>query len=577
MKINTIKKILFVLSILFTSIIYSQTTISGKVSDESGEPLPSVNILVQGSQTGTVSDFDGNYSIEVSSKVTLEFSYIGFETQTVNIDGQTIINITMELSSETMDEVVVVGYGSQKRKDVTGAVTSINNDVLKDRPITNIEMALQGQAPGLSISSTGGQPGAATKMNIRGISSVSGSSQPLIVIDGFPLSEVSTSGGGNLEGFSSQMSGFSYINPDDIASIEVLKDASATAIYGNRGANGVIMITTKKGKKKGESGITFNTYLGISEMKERIDVMDFNDYTKYQQTTNPNNRLFTAPDGTPYTFTDGEAMNLDWQDEIYRTGFTQNYSLSLQGRSDKTNYAISTSYNQNESVLIETNFQKFTSRISLDHEFSKLLTAGGSLTYSNMVNNGVPTDGREGTAAGIVIGALSQNPFKMTNDTQARFRRAGVPQQQIDNFLAGDFSNPDNVAENTALDKNINRTITNLYVNFKFLDWLSFKSTFGLDIYNLKDQQFYSSQTPWGSLNNGVGVAANINARNLISENYFTFSKVIDKHSINVVAGFSYQKNNNEFNRTEGRNFQNEILGYNSLQGAAEFLCSILC
>ena len=572
MKINTIKKILFVLSILFTSIIYSQTTISGKVSDESGEPLPSVNILVQGSQTGTVSDFDGNYSIEVSSKVTLEFSYIGFETQTVNIDGQTTINITMESSYESMDEVVVIGYGSQKRKDVTGAVTSINNDVLKDRPIANIEMALQGQAPGLSVSSTGGQPGAATKMNIRGISSVSGSSQPLIVIDGFPLSEVSTSGGGNLEGFSSQMSGFSYINPDDIASIEVLKDASATAIYGNRGANGVIMITTKKGKNKGESGITFNTYLGISEMKERIDVMDFNDYTKYQQTTTPNNRLFTAPDGTPYTFADGEAMNLDWQDEIYRTGFTQNYSLSLQGRSDKTNYAISTSYNQNESVLIETNFQKFTSRISLDHEFSKLLTAGGSLTYSNMVNKGVPTDGREGTAAGIVIGALSQNPFKMTNDTQARFRRAGVPQQQIDNFLAGDFSNPDNVAENTALDKNINRTITNIYVNFKFLDWLSFKSTFGLDIYNLKDQQYYSSQTPWGSLNNGVGVAANINARNLISENYFTFSKAIDKHSLNLVTGFSYQKNINEYNRTEGRNFQNEILGYNSLQGAAEFL-----
>ena len=572
MKINTIKNILFVLSVLFTSIIYSQTTISGKVSDDSGEPLPGVNILVQGSQTGTVSDFDGNYSIEVSSKVTLEFSYIGFETQTVNIDGQTIINITMELSSETMDEVVVVGYGSQKRKDVTGAVTSINNDVLKDRPITNIEMALQGQATGLSVSSTGGQPGAATKMNIRGISSVSGSSQPLIVIDGFPLSEVSTSGGGNLEGFSSQMSGFSYINPDDIASIEVLKDASATAIYGNRGANGVIMITTKKGKNKGESGITFNSYLGISEMNKRIDVMNFNDYAKYEQTTTPNNRLFTAPDGTPYTFDDGEAMNLDWQDKIYRTGFTQNYSLSLQGRSDKTNYAISTSYNQNESVLIETNFQKFTSRISLDHEFSKLLTAGGSLTYSNMVNKGVPTDGREGTAAGIVIGALSRNPFKMTNDTQARFRRAGVPQQQIDNFLAGDFSNPDNVAENTALDKNINRTITNLYVNFKFLDWLSFKSTFGLDIYNLKDQQYYSSQTPWGSLNNGVGVAANINARNLISENYFTFSKAIDKHSLNLVTGFSYQKNINEYNRTEGRNFQNEILGYNSLQGAAEFL-----
>lgn len=574
MKIKTIKNILFVLSILFTSIIYSQTKITGTVTDENGVPLPGVNILVKGSQKGTVSNFDGNYSIETTSKGILEFSYIGYLTQDINIEEQTTINIAMEPSFEFIDEVVVIGYGSQKRKDVTGSVSSINSDVLKERPITNIEEALQGQATGLSISSTGGQPGADTKMNIRGISSVSGNSQPLIVVDGFPISDVATSGGGNLEGFSAQMSAFSYINPDDIASIEVLKDASATAIYGNRGANGVIIITTKKGKKKGEAGITYSMYAGLQEMKERIDVMNFNDYTNYQQTVNPNNRLFTAPDGTPYTFSDGDAMNLDWQDEIYRTGFTQNHSISIQGSSEKTNYAASASYNQNESVLIETNFEKITNRLSLDHQFSKLLSVGGSLTYSNIVNEGVPTDGREGTAAGIVIGALSQNPFKMTNDTQAYFRRAGVPQQEIDNFLAGDLSNPDNVAENTKLDKNINRTISNLYADFKFFDWLSFRTTFGLDIYNLKDQQFYSSETPWGNLNNGVAVAANINAKNLLSENYFTFSKSIDKHSINIVTGFSYQKNLNEFNRTEGRNFQNEILGYNSLQGAAEFLAS---
>ena len=572
MKIKTIKNILLLSSILFTSIIYSQTTITGTVSVENGLPLPGVNIILKGTQTGTVSDFDGKYSIVASPQGILEFSYIGFETRTVNIEGKTTINITMEPSFESMEEVVIIGYGSQKRKDLTGSVSSINNEVLKERPITNIEEALRGQATGLSVSSTGGQPGAATKMNIRGISSVSGSTQPLIVIDGFPISDVATSGGGNLEGFSSQMSAFAYINPDDIESIDVLKDASATAIYGNRGANGVIIITTKKGKKQGEAGITFSSYAGLQEMTERIDVMNFREYTEYEQTTNPNNRLFTAPDGTPYTFSDPDAMNYDWQDKIYRTGFTQNYSLSLQGSSENTNYAVSGSYNQNESVLIETDFKKFTTRLSLDHRFSKLLSLGGSITYSNIENQGVPTDGREGTAAGIIIGALSRNPFKMTNDTQARFRRAGVPQQEIDNFLAGDLANPDNVAENTELDKTINRTISNLYANFQFFDWLSFRTTFGLDIYNLKDQQFYSTNTPWGSLNNGVAVAANINARNILSENYFTLSKIIEKHNINLVSGFSYQKNNNEFNRTEGRDFQNEILGYNSLQGASEFL-----
>ena len=574
MKINTIKNILLLSSILFTSIIYSQTIITGTVSDENGLPLPGVNIAVKGTQKGTFSDFDGKYSIETTSNGILEFSYIGYLNQIINIEGQTTINITMEPSLESIDEVVVIGYGSQKRTDVTGSVASINSDVLKERPITNIEEALQGQATGLSVSSTGGQPGAATKINIRGISSVSGSSQPLIVVDGFPLSDVATSGGGNLEGFSSQMSAFAYINPDDIESIDVLKDASATAIYGNRGANGVIIITTKKGKKKGEAGITYSTYFGVQEMRKRIDVMNFNEYTEYEQTTNPNNRLFTAPDGTPYNFLNPDAMNFDWQDKIYRSGFTQNHSISLQGSSEKTNYAASISYNQNESVLIETNFEKFTNRLSLDHRFNDLLSVGGSLTYSNIVNNGVPTDGREGTAAGIVISALARNPFKMTNDTQAYFRRAGVPQQQIDNFLTGDIGNPDNIAENTNLDKNINRTISNLYANFQFFDWLSFRTTFGLDIYNLKDQQFYSTNTPWGSLNNGVAVQANVNSKNILSENYFTFSKIIDKHNINLVTGFSYQKNNNEFNRTEGRNFQNEILGYNSLQGAGEFLAS---
>jgi len=572
MKINKIKNILFVLAMLFTSIIYSQTKITGTVTEENGAPLPGVNILVKGTQTGTVSDFSGKYSINAASTGVLEYSYLGYKTRVININGRTKIDVSMELSSETFDEVVVVGYGTTKRADVTGSVASIDKDVLKERPITNIEEALQGQVTGLSVSSTGGQPGAATKMNIRGISSVSGSSQPLIVVDGFPISDVSTSGGGGLEGFSSQMSSFSYINPDDIESVEVLKDASATAIYGNRGANGVILITTKNGKRKGDAGITYSTYFGIQEMKERIDVMNFNDYTTYQQTMNPGNRLFTAPNGTPYVFADTEAMNVNWQDEIYRTGFTQNHSLSVQGRSENTNYAFSTSYNQNESVLIETNFEKLTSRVSLDHQFNDVVTIGGNLSYSNIVNKGVPTDGREGTAAGIVIGALFQSPFMMNNDTQARFRRAGVPQQQIDIYMAGNLSDPDNVAKNTKLDKTINRSIGNFYANFKFVDWLSFKTTFGIDIYNLKDQQFYSSITPWGNLNNGVAVAANINAKNLISENYFTFSKTFDKHSTNFVAGVSFQSNKNEYIRTEGRNFQNEILGYNSLQGAAEFL-----
>jgi len=382
-----------------------------------------------------------------------------------------------------------------------------------------------------------------------------------------------TSGGGNLEQFTSQIGSFAYINPDDIESVEVLKDASATAIYGNRGANGVIMITTKQGKK-GESGISFSTYFGSQVMEKRIDVMNFSEYAQYQQAVNPNNRLFTGEDGSIYNFPDADEMNLDWQDEIYRRGSIQNYSLSMQGRNEATSYAFSASYNKNESVLIATNFEKLTARVAVDHRFTKNVTVGSNITYSRILNNGVPTDGREGTAAGIVIGALSENPFRMDMNTQARFRRAGVPQQYIDNYVSAHLSNPDNIADNTQLDKNINRVIGNMYADISLTDWLSFRSTLGLDFYTLTDQQFYSSQTPWGNLNNGIASVANNNARNLVSENYFTLSKNFDLHRFNLVAGFSYQNTKSDFHRTEARSFQNEILGYNSLQGASEFLSS---
>ena len=574
MKNHFIIKLLFAALMLFSGVANAQSVISGKVVDDSGIPLPGVTVQEMNVVNGTITDIDGTYALEVQKSTEfLVFSYLGFKKQEVAINGLTTIDVVMSQDAALLDEVVVVGYGTQKRSDLTGAVTSLGSGVLENRPITNFEEALQGQVSGLSVSSTGGQPGAATKMNIRGISSVSGNSQPLIVIDGFPMNQTPTSGGGNLEQFSSQIGAFAFINPDDIESIQVLKDASATAIYGNRGANGVILITTKKGKRS-ESGITFSTYAGSQVLDRRIDVMDFGDYVAYQQATSPNDRLFTAADGTLYNFPDAEEMNLDWQDEIYRRGSIQNYSLSLQGQNSATNYSFSASYNQNESVLISTNFEKLTARLALDHQFTDRVKVGANINYSSIENNGVPTDGREGTAAGIIIGALAENPFRMDNNTQARFRRAGVPQVHIDNYASAHLSNPDNIAYNTSLDKNINRAIGNVYADIKFADWVSFRSTLGLDFFTLKDQQFYSSQTPWGNLNNGIATAASNNATNLVNENYFTFSKTVNKQRLNLVTGFSYQHTVSDFQRTEARSFENEVLGYNSLQGASEFLSS---
>lgn len=567
--------ILTVLNLFNSYALFAQKiSVSGTVKDKSGNAMPGVSVVETNTSNGTITDIRGSYKIAVKGPSSiLTFSFIGMKSQDFEVGQRQTIDVVLEEDVFTMSEIVVVGYGTQRRGNITGAVSSVSTDVIKSRPVTNIEDALKGQVAGLSISSTGGQPGATTKMNIRGISSVSGSSQPLIVVDGFPMSDVSTSGGGGLEGFSAQMSSFSYINPDDIESIEVLKDASATAIYGNRGANGVIMITTKKGRK-GEAGITYNGYYGIQEMKERLDVMDFGEYALYQQAVNPTNRLFTAPDGTPYIFPDADKMNINWQDEIYRRGIVQNHSLSMQGKNEKTSYAVTGLYNQDKSVLKETNFQKYSTRVSIDHSFTKNLVVGGNLNLSKIINNGVPTDGREGTAAGVVISSLFVSPFILDENTQARFRRAGVPQVLLDSYASSERGYPTNIAKRTKLDKTINRSIANFYANYNIIDWLSFRTTLGLDVYNLKDQQFYSKETPWGSLNNGVGTAASANATNFVNENYFTLSKTFQKHNLNVVSGVSFQKNRNEFYRTEGRDFKNEQLGYNSLQGAAEFLAS---
>lgn len=574
MKYIFFRSLLFAAILLLSNAVYAQTIISGKVVDDSGVPLPGVTVQEKDVTNGTATDIDGVYQLEIqSTNASLIFSYIGYETQVVPIGAQTVIDVTMLSDATELDEVVVVGYGTQKRSDVTGAVSSLSSEILENRPITNFEEALQGQVSGLNISSTGGQPGAATKMNIRGISSVSGSSQPLVVIDGFPMNQTPTSGGGGLEEFSAQIGAFAFINPDDIQSIEVLKDASATAIYGNRGANGVILITTKKGNR-GQSGITFSSYFGSQVMNERIPVMEFGDYARYVHETSPNDRLFTDENGEAYDFPEADAMNLNWQDEIFRRGSIQNYALSLQGQNERTNYAFSASYNKNESILIGTNFEKLTARLSLDHQFTDRIKIGTNISYNNITNNGVPTDGREGTAAGLIIGGLAENPFRMDNNTAARFRRAGVPQVFIDNYRTSHLSNPDNIAANTALDKSINRVIGNFYADISLTDWLSFKSTLGLDFFTLIDQQFYSSLTPWGNLNNGIATQANNNATNLVNENYFTFNKDYGSHNFNLVAGFSYQSTISDFHRAEARSFQNEILGYNSLQGAAEFLTS---
>ena len=379
--------------LLVVSGLRAQTSVSGTITSSDGKPVAGASVIIDGTTVGATSDASGAYRIQVrSSNDVLVFSFLGYNSVRETVGQRTRIDVSLAPSDLKIDDVVVVGYGSLRKKDMTGAVSSIKGDAFENRVLFSVDDALAGGVAGLMVNSSSGKPGSESNMLIRGANSLTGSTAPLIVLDGFPLFDVSTSTGGGIDGYDTGMSSLSMINPDDIASIEVLKDASATAIYGNRGANGVILITTKRGR--GDSGkIQYNTYFGFQQMNRRYDMMDFRQYAAYQVDRNPsNNHLFTDP-VTQLPRQIGDVQSRDWQDEIFRTGFIQNHSLSVSHSSDKTSMFFSGSYMQNKSVLISTNWQKLTAKATIDHRFTDFLRTGVDIGYNRIVDDGVPTGG----------------------------------------------------------------------------------------------------------------------------------------------------------------------------------------
>lgn len=558
--------------LLGTSLFAQQINITGNVKDQTGEPLVGVVVAVKGQNTGSTTDIDGSYKIAVNSKESiLSFTMIGFTSQEIVVGNRTIVNIELVENSIGLDEVVVVGYGVMRKKDLTGSVASIKSEKLENSLIQSLDDALSGGVAGLMVQSGGGQPGAASNILIRGANSLSGSTQPLIVVDGFPLFDVTTSGGGGMSDKSGELSSLSFINPDDIASIEVLKDASATAIYGNRGSNGVIIITSKKGTGTG-SKIQYNAYVSAQELPRQYNVMNFQDYVQYQVTNNPTRNMFVNQStGQAHNF-DSNIRSINWQDEIYRTGFIQNHSLSLQNSTDKTNFMASASYMQNESIIKNTDWTKFTGKLSVDHNFSKKLKIGGDISFSQINDQGVPTGGGDGTAVGVVIGAILARPFYLDETTQAYFRRAGVDQSIIDSDLSNYKENPLNLVNSVDLSKTINRTTINAYLQYNILDDLVLRITGGYDIYGLKDKQFYPKSTPTGNFYNGLGILANVNSKSWINENTLTWSPEFEGgHRLNLVAGVTEQEWRSDYVRSEFSSFDNESLGYNNAQMATNF------
>ena len=378
-------RLVLVCALVFVTGNISAQTVKGTIVDQSGEPVIGATVLEKGAGTnGTVTDIDGNFSLTLkgsSKKVTV--SYVGMKTVTVDVDGKSSVNVKLEDEASTLNDVVVIGYGTVRKKDLTGSVASISSDDIADVPVSSVSEAMTGKLAGVKITTTEGSPDAEVKIRVRGGGSLSQDNSPLYIVDGFPVSSISD------------------IAPSDIESIDVLKDASSTAIYGARGANGVIIVTTKSGKE-GKVAVNFGASLGIRKVAKNIKVLDPYNYAKYQYETQPTSEF---GDWNDLDIWKSKAGN-DWQDELFgRTGLQQMYNLSVNGGSKELKYNISYSRTDDKSIMLGSDFKKNNINAKLNSEVSKWLSLDFNARLSYQTVNGLSggADTNDGNASNSII------------------------------------------------------------------------------------------------------------------------------------------------------------------------------
>ncbi|HDZ14899.1 MAG TPA: SusC/RagA family TonB-linked outer membrane protein, partial [Pricia sp.] len=495
------KKVKFLMSIgclLVASSIWAQTTVTGTVTDLDNLPLPGTSVVEQGTSNGTTTDFDGNFSIETSEDAVLEFSYLGYATQEVPVNDQTSLQVSLTEDAAQLDEVVLVGYGSQRKKDLTGAVTSVKSEDFNQGVVTSPEQLIQGKVSGVNVTGASGEPGSGQNITIRGVGSVRSGSTPLFVVDGFALDNSSTGAPTNP---------LNFINPQDIESIDILKDASATAIYGSRGANGVVLITTKKGKS-GISTMQISSNIGISNISREIDVFNAEEFR------------------TNVVAIGGELVDLggdtNWQDEVTRAALSHNQNLIFSGGTDKLTYYASLGVQDQQGVLLKSGLKRYSGRVNITQ---KLFNDRLKIDF----NMNVTRTNTERPPIGTLVGdALTLNPTYPARDAN------GNPAIYPDVFNPLIRSNLYDDITNTR------RIIGNITPSLEIIDGLVYKLNFGIDNSSAdRDVQNNPSTTPFeqGSLESFFN-----NNRNVLIENYITYNfDLNDVHAFSILAGHSYQ------------------------------------
>lgn len=524
-------------------------TINGEVVDSKGLPLPGVTVQVKGTKNIVISSKDGKYTITApENNSILVFSCVGFTSQEVVVGTRTQINITLSEQALGLDEVVVVGYGSQKRQDLTGSISSVSEKELKATPVTSFDQALQGRAAGVQIIQNSSAPGGSTTIRIRGGNSIQGGNEPLYVIDGIPVYNDSGNSGATLN----RLSG---IDPNDIQSIEILKDASATAIYGSRGANGVVIVTTKRGKA-GVTNINFESYYGTQQVRRKYPLLNATEFAILSNEANTN-------DGSNPIYTDAQIAafgeGTDWQDEIFRKAPIQNYSLSLNGGDDKTRFAISGNYFNQKGIVLNSDFKRGAIRVNLDKDVSDKIKIATNLALTRSLSNRTSSDGGLGQPGQVISNALQISPTLPVFAPDGSYTLQNIPGGQLtDNPVATAVDSRDLVS--------LNRILGSVSGDYSILDNLKLRVLVGLDGILSKEQSYLPKSILSGFRLGGQASIANGQSFTWLNENTLTYNKTFDKvHDLTLLVGYTQQANRTESDRAASRNFINDNFTYNNL------------
>lgn len=566
-----LKYLTLLIGMMFSLGIYAQSVknITGTVADSQGEPIIGANILVKGATSGTITDVNGHYSLTASANSVLLFSFVGYDSKEVRVGAQSVINVTLVENQHLLDEVVVVGYGTMRKSDLTGSISTAKGaDIIKSQSFNALD-GLKGKVAGVNIFSNTGQPGGEMRVVIRGLSTINASASPLYVVDGVVMTD------------------FQLLNPNDVESIEVLKDASSAAIYGARGANGVILVTTKRGGNAGKgSRISYDGSLSISTMSRYMDVMDANEWmsTFKQGLENANewqgknfttdlSKIFTDErlfnkDGSPI-------YNTDWQKEVSRTALSHNHQLNIQRNGDNSSIGAFLNYTDQQGVLLNSYFKRLNAKLAYDDKPTKWLSTSINLLVNHTWGNRTSDNPYGQGALRTTIEQLPFLPVKLdgvytqTNiiQTSSILKDKDNPNSGTQGFSPEGVGNPVELLERIYAMRYRTQFFGNAALTFHLMKNLDLKTQLGIDYHNNRDAN-YTPFTPRPLINqNSEGTASASNSNSLYwqEESYLTYDNTFNKHHINVMAGMSWQEYNYTYFTSSDSKYNDDFYGYYNL------------